>query len=486
MEKFHSREQRSILRKQVEELTKKTIPMHMPGHKRRIMPSDVLPYKWDITEIDGADDLHSADGILKQAMDRASRLWGSGRTWFLVGGSTCGLLASIRAAAPFGSEVIVARNCHRSVYHAAELGGYYVHWIIPDEDRNFDVCLGIMAEQVKESLRRYPDSAAVIITSPTYEGVVSEVGKIAEACHKTGIPLVVDEAHGAHFGLFEEGGFPDSAVSCGADLVVQSVHKTLPSLTQTALLHLQGDLVSGTEVERQLAVFETSSPSYPLMISIDSCVGLLREDGRMLFAEWKAGLDHFYDRVSELRHIRVWDTEPWQGKSRNAVVRDRGKILINFRQAGLSGAQAAGILRDKYGIEAEMSCGYNVLAMTSCGDSQAYLDILADALEDMDRNVPDGEDGMSRTSHARIPEVHTDCTILKAVGVPYEELPLEECEGKVCGEYLYVYPPGIPILAPGEFIKAEHLEIIGQREADGNPVRHTRAASAQRIACLAE
>ena len=139
--------------------------MHMPGHKRVMRPSDILPYEWDITEIEGADDLHDADGILKEAMDRASELWKSRRTWFLVGGSTCGLLAAIRAAAPFGSEIIAARNCHRSVYHAIELGGYKVHWILPEEDRSFDVCLDITPEQVRACLRRYPDSAAVIVTS---------------------------------------------------------------------------------------------------------------------------------------------------------------------------------------------------------------------------------------------------------------------------------------------------------------------------------
>ena len=170
---------RSILQSQIEELSDKTLPMHMPGHKRVMRPSDILPYEWDITEIEGADDLHDADGILKEAMDRASELWKSRRTWFLVGGSTCGLLAAIRAAAPFGSEIIAARNCHRSVYHAIELGGYKVHWILPQEDRSFDVCLDITPEQVRASLRRYPDSAAVIVTSPTYEGVVSDISSIA-------------------------------------------------------------------------------------------------------------------------------------------------------------------------------------------------------------------------------------------------------------------------------------------------------------------
>ena len=151
------------------------------------------------------------------------------------------LLAAIRAAAPFGSEVIAARNCHRSVFHAIELGNYKVHWVIPDQNREFEICKGITPRQIEKAVERYPDSAAVILTSPTYEGVLSDIREISDICAQAGIPLVVDEAHGAHLGLFPEGGFPDGAVKCGADIVVQSVHKTLPSLTQTAVLHLQGD-----------------------------------------------------------------------------------------------------------------------------------------------------------------------------------------------------------------------------------------------------
>lgn len=478
---------RSILQSQIEELSDKTLPMHMPGHKRVMRPSDILPYEWDITEIEGADDLHDADGILKEAMDRASELWKSRRTWFLVGGSTCGLLAAIRAAAPFGSEIIAARNCHRSVYHAIELGGYKVHWILPQEDRSFDVCLDITPEQVRASLRRYPDSAAVIVTSPTYEGVVSDIRSIADLCHRAGTPLIVDEAHGAHFGLFEESGFPESAVQCGADLVVQSVHKTLPSLTQTALLHMNGDLVREKEVERQLAIFETSSPSYPLMISIDSCVEMLREYGAALFAQWNESLERFYKRAAELHSIRVWNPDLRQGRGKSDVIRDRGKILINFRDAGITGAQAAQILRERCGIETEMASGCNVLAMTSCADTEEEIGQLADALRSIDKELSGSEPDPGRIGAVpSVPAVHTACTILKAVNSEQEDVPAEECEGRICAEYLYAYPPGIPILAPGEYIKREHLEIMRQMEADGNRIRHSASEDGERITCLAE
>lgn len=478
---------RSILQSQIEALSDKTRPMHMPGHKRVMRPSDILPYEWDITEIEGADDLHDANGILKDAMDRASALWKSRRTWFLVGGSTCGLLAAIRAAAPFGSEIIAARNCHRSVYHAIELGGYKVHWMMPPEDKSFDVCLSITPEQVQASLRKYPESACVIVTSPTYEGVVSDIRSIAGLCHRAEIPLVVDEAHGAHLGLFEEGGFPESAVQCGADLVVQSVHKTLPSMTQTAVLHMNGTLVREKEVERQLAIFETSSPSYPLMISIDSCVEMLREYGAALFAQWKDILDRFYKRAAELHLIRVWNPDLRQGRGKSDIVRDRGKILINFRNAGITGAQAARLLREQYGIETEMASGCNVLAMTSCADTEKELGQLADAMQSLDKALSLKESAAGRTSAIpSLPPVHTACTILQAVSTEHEDVPMEESEGRICAEYLYAYPPGIPILAPGEYIKKEHLEILKQMETDGNRIHHTVSEEPDRITCLAE
>lgn len=478
---------RMPLQDEVERLAAKMVPMHMPGHKRALRPSDRLPYDLDITEIAGADDLHDADGILMRAMMRASDLWGSRRTWFLVGGSTCGLLAAIRAAAPFGSEIIAARNCHRSVFHAIELGGYKVHWIIPDQDREFDICKEITPDQVRTAVKAHPFSAAVILTSPTYEGVITDIRGISDICSGAGIPLIVDEAHGAHLGLFAEGGFPDGAVKCGADVVVQSVHKTLPSLTQTALLHLQGNLVKEREIERQLGIFETSSPSYPLMISIDSCVDLLRKEGPKLFGNWKRNLDRFYRDAEAFRNIRVLDPEQTRRKSRKFSARDRSKILISFQGGGLRGAKAAQILRSKYGIETEMSSGMNVLCMTGPGDSEESFQKLYEALRSMDivlRRRADSE--LKGREAVRIPDVRTACSILEAVYHPQENVPLKECAGRICGEYLYAYPPGIPILAPGEYIRTEHLRAVLRTESDGNSVHHTHSGSRKMIACLEE
>jgi arginine/lysine/ornithine decarboxylase len=333
------------------------------------------------------------------------------------------------------------------------------------------------------------------VTSPTYEGVVSDIRSIAEVCHGAGIPLLVDEAHGAHLGLFEEGGFPTGAVRCGADLVVQSVHKTLPSLTQTALLHLQGSMIRSKEVERQLGIFETSSPSYPLMISIDSCTELLAKAGPELFGVWKERLDRFYDAVRPLRYVRVWDpdsapesgTKSGAGSLMNRDRRDRSKIWISFRRAGLSGAEAAALLRERYGIETEMCSGDCVLAMTGCGDTDEDLHRLSEALRAVDSEAAGRERTAKKAApQTALPPVQTACTILAAVGCEAEEVDMDEAEGRICGEYLYAYPPGIPILAPGEYIGQEHIRLIRKSGEDGNPVHHTHADHPDRIMCLAE
>ena len=256
------------------------LPMHMPGHKRRGSPSgENLPFALDVTEVEGMDDLHDAHGILAEGMARAAALYGSDRAFYLVGGSTVGILAAIRAAVRPGDAVILARNCHRSVYHAAELCRLRPHYLMPSAELDFGVCASVSPDALARALEDCPDARLAVITSPTYEGVISDVAALASLCHKRGIPLLVDQAHGAHLGF---GGLPAGAVAVGADLVVQSLHKTLPSLTQTALLHVSGNRIDSAAVERQLSVFETSSPSYPLMASIDRCVRRMDKQGEVL------------------------------------------------------------------------------------------------------------------------------------------------------------------------------------------------------------
>ena len=280
------------------------------------------------------------------------------RCWYLVNGSTVGLLAGIRALAPFGGEVIAARNCHKAVYHALELNHLTAHWLTPPVDAAFGIYGSVAPAQVEAALTAHPKAACVILTSPTYEGVLSDLATIAATCHAHGVPLLVDEAHGAHYlPLAVPYGWRGGAVAAGADLVVQSPHKTLPSLTQTALLHRCGDLVDDAAVERELDVFETSSPSYPLLASLDGCTGLLAADGAAWFARWRARLARFDAAVAALPNARVF----CHGKDALAAhpgvyAVDSGKILMPIGPAGAAQLRAAG-------LEPEMVCGDIVFAL---------------------------------------------------------------------------------------------------------------------------
>ena len=467
--------ERDLLRRQLADYAAKDrLPLHMPGHKRRLAPAPGLPFALDVTELPDTDDLHDAGGILAAAMNRTAALYGAARTWYLVNGSTGGLLAAVRALAPAGSAVIAARNCHKSVFHAIELGGLSVRWLLPPQAASFGVWGSVPPQSVAQALDACPQARCVILTSPTYEGAVSDIAAIAALCHRRGVPLLVDEAHGAHLGLPWAAGFPAGALQSGADLVVQSAHKTLPSLTQTAWLHLGGPLAQrpgiADEIERQLDVFETSSPSYPLLVSLDGCTGLLRADGAALFAGWKTRLDCFYAAAAQLKRLRVLGTGNQHPPEFFAF--DRGKLLVSGRGTGFSGPALAAQLRGRFGIETEMACGENLLAMTGPGDAEDALDRFAAALAALDAEAGSG------TAPAPLPlpaPGETVCTIAAALAAPAADFAPAEVAGRVAAEYLWAYPPGVPLAAPGERLTPQLLASLAALEQSGTRIHHSHA-----------
>ena len=457
----------SLLEQQLSAAAAASYPLHMPGHKRRMQPAAGLDCAaWDTTETAATDDLHGAEGILADAMGRTAALCGAARSWYLVNGSTVGLLAGIRALAPRGSEILAARNCHKAVYHAIELGGLTAHWLVPPVDPAFGVYGSIAPAAVKAALTAHPGVRCVVLTSPTYEGVLSDIASISAICRRHGVPLLVDEAHGAHLlPLARPYGWQGGAVAGGADLVVQSAHKTLPSLTQTALLHWSGGpLADPEEVERQLDVFETSSPSYPLMVSLDGCTGLLAAQGDALFAAWRARLDRFFAVAERWRHIRLLC------HGRDSVQNhplffgfDDSKLLLDIGQEG------AAFLRAN-GFEPEMVCGQNLLAMTSPCDEDAAFERLATLLTDYDAALP----GRSPALPGTLPlPGRAVCTIEAALLRPFADIPLAQAAGRTAAEYVWAYPPGVPLLAPGEDVTPDFVAAAGTLAASGTRLRHT-------------
>ena len=442
------------------------VPMHMPGHKRN---GDVAPFlktlnaPLDITEIDGFDDLHDARGILRRGMERAARLWGARRTFFLVNGSTCGILASIHAVLGRGGHAVVARNCHKSVYHGLELCNVTPHFVYPQMEERFGICASISPAQIEQALAACPQAQLVIVTSPTYEGILSDIAAIAEIAHRHGALLLVDEAHGAHLGM---GDFPDGAVACGADLVVQSAHKTLPSLTQTAFLHLSGERVDSERVARSLEIFETSSPSYLLMASLDSCVELLEREGEDLMWRWQTALTSFYHRVQHLRRLRVLGC----GAPLSPAVYDRdvSKIVVSTAGTSMKGPELMETLRKQAGIELEMASADYVVAMTGPGDTPATLNALADALCTVDENIQQSDRVSLRPA---LQPMHRECTIQQAMASPREKCAQMDALGRVSAGYVWAYPPGIPLLVPGERIEKSFLSLLNTLQASGVSLR---------------
>lgn len=442
-------------------------PFHMPGHKRQVhSPYLRNPYEVDITEITDFDNLHHAEGIIKENQELAASLYHADKSWFLINGSTAGILAAVSACTLRGGKLLMARNCHKAVYHAAYLRGLETTYLYPSYEPFCGLNGGILPEDVEKSLLENEDIQAVVITSPSYDGIVSDIAKIAQIVHRHGIPLIVDEAHGAHFAFHQD--FPASALELGADVVIHSLHKTLPAMTQTALLHKKGDLVSTEKLEEFLGIYETSSPSYVLMGGISYCLRFLKEQSTEQFELFSMRVKNARKQLCAMKvlHLVDFDFKVQQ----DIFDMDLSKFVISTVNAPINGPQLHDILRTKYHLEMEMEAEQYVLALTSVMDSQEGFDRLVKALLETDKSLW----RKRQQIHKYVSEdsKHTaknqqKCAIWQAVEGIWETVPLKESKGRVSAEYAYLYPPGIPLLVPGEIIseefliQAEHLRTQG-------------------------
>lgn len=505
-------------------------PYHMPGHKRRPDAGPMAQYYGiDITEIDGFDNLHHAEGILQAAQQRANRLYGSAETetFYLINGSTCGVLAAVMTAAARGAEILIARNCHKSVYHAAILQELNLHYYEPPILEEYGTCGGVDAGEIDRLLQQYPDCTAVVITSPTYEGILSDVKAVADVVHGRDKILIVDEAHGAHLGLHES--VPAGALAQGADLVIHSLHKTLPAMTQTALLHVQGERIDRGRLRSYLAMLQSSSPSYVLMASMDSCIRYLERHGAERYLFMQRQYELFCKRMEKCRYIVIGNLAGKSGAKQGSCIAgwDIGKLVISVKDRKLSGQCLYDLLRDEYHLQMEMAAECYVLAIMTVMDGQEGWQRLADALEQIDdriergtitvreaaepecdrpgrrqreaaeeeaqrkRQEPGAGDqqrdydradrnmtiaqetgaGGQQRDHDRAGRNMTiaqetgagdqqrdhDCaersmTIAQASLGPREEVPAVDAVGRTAADFINLYPPGIPLVVPGEVI----------------------------------
>ena len=432
---------------------------HMPGHKRNGgLTGAALPYGIDITEIDGFADLHHAKGILKEMQERTANLYHAEETCWIVNGSTAGILSAIMGCTKRGGGILIARNCHKSVYHAIELNELHAVYLYPEMDQRTGLNGEIRVEAVREALGKYgKEIQAVMITSPTYDGVVSDIRAIAEAVHEFGIPLIVDEAHGAHFGFHPY--FPENANQQGADVVIHSVHKTLPAPTQTALFHMNGNLADREAVRKYLHMFQSSSPSYILMAGIDACMGLLETKADELFSKYADRLQRTRKKLGKLKNLELEESEHF----------DRSKIVISTKNTMLTGKQLYEELLEHYHLQMEMAAGAYIIAMTSIGDTDAGMERLEDALFEIDMNweVQKTTDDLSVKSVkiGILPQLEQICSSGDVWNRRNREqrrksVRWDEAVGQISAEYAYLYPPGIPLIVPGERISEEAIRLL--------------------------
>lgn len=341
----------------------------------------------------------------------------------------------------------MARNCHRSAYHAAYLKNLKISYIYPEIWGDYDIFEAVTPRQVKEALENVPDAGAVLVVSPTYEGRIADIAGIAEAVHERGIPLIVDEAHGAHLGFSP--GVHENSCRQGADLVIQSVHKTLPALTQTALLHVNGERIDRELLKRFLRIYQSSSPSYLLMASIDNALQYLEQDGDRAFTEFRRRCDRMRERLDRCRVLKFLPADEKR--------QDIGKLLISVKNTEMTGRQLYDILLNRYRIQPEMAAESYVLAMFTINDSQEGYDRMTEALLEIDsrlKQVGDLEDmALNRASFEIWPQA--SCSLAEAWDGSREEILLKKSVGRLAGEFVNLYPPGVPVLVPGEKITEE-------------------------------
>lgn len=467
-------------------------PFHMPGHKRNVKMLEKPfpnPYEIDITEIEGFDNLHHAEGILKESMEWAAKVYGADETFYLVNGSSCGILSALSACVSRRGKVLISRNCHKSVYHGILLNELEAEYLYPQEIEPLGILGGILPEDVEKKLEEHPDIQAVLVVSPTYDGIVSDIQKIANIVHQHGKILIVDEAHGAHLPFGRAGDFPVSALENGGDVVIQSLHKTLPSLTQTAVLHLKKGYLTEKQIlqiKMYLSIYQSSSPSYVLMAGIEYGISFMERHGKEYLSKLKKMIMDFREQCREFSALQIPGKE-LIGKNGVFDV-DESKILICINQGPFHGKWLRDFLWKNFSLEMELYAPRYVLALTSVFDQKEGFVRLFSALRMADRKVLENKQKriLKKEKNSRYikekKEPEKVCTVFYASEHEKNFCYISECEGKISGDFIYLYPPGIPCLVPGERITREiilqiedyfhmGLAVQGMADTEGKRIR---------------
>lgn len=452
------------------------IQFHIPGHKkgagmasefRKFIGENALSI--DLINIAPLDDLHNPHGIIQEAQAIAAEAFGADHTYFSVQGTSGAIMAMIMTVCGPGDKILVPRNVHKSVLTGIVLSGALPIFMNPDLDYNLGIAHGVSVETVRRGLDLHPDVKGVLVINPTYYGVSADLKAIVELAHSRGVPVLVDEAHGVHLCFHEE--LPLSAMQAGADMAATSVHKLGGSLTQTSVLNVREGLISPGRVQAILSMLTTTSTSYLLLASLDVARKQLATRGRSLIDRAIRMATAARARINEIPGLYCFGPEII-GQSSSRFEFDPTKLCINVKELGVTGVEIERLLREEFNIEVELSDLYNVLCIVSLGDVEEDLEMLVKALRTL-------AERFYRQRPANAVRVKVPTTPILAMHprtafyAETETVPLQEADGRVIAEAIMVYPPGIPILLPGEIVASDNLEYIADCIEAGLPVQGT-------------
>ncbi|SFE83646.1 aminotransferase class I/II-fold pyridoxal phosphate-dependent enzyme [Alteribacillus iranensis] len=440
------------------------ISLHVPGHKDgRVFDgqakehfSDIL--KIDATHLKGIDDLHHPQTFIAEAQRMAADAFGADSTYFLVGGSTVGNMAAALTTCRPGDKILVQRSMHKSVFHGLLLAGARPVYVNPSIEAETNTAKMPANRFWEEALQQHPDVKAVWVTNPNYYGMGQKLDFLARLCHQMNIPLLVDEAHGAHFGLTEK--VPPSALSQGADLVVQSTHKTLPAMTMASMLHIQGKRISPDRTAQILSMIHSTSPSFPLLASLDTARRYYMTQGQKQLSDTVKRLEQAREKLNhELQTLTIWNG------SRGVDYRDPLKWILSSKNRTITGFDLSDLCYEE-NCSAEISDPQNVCFLFSISESLEHIQSVVDAVKKVDKKIQTLHGSprtpitqltlFEREGHVYEPEL----SLLDAYHAPHKRVDLWTAAGEICGETILPYPPGIPLLTPGERIREEHISTL--------------------------
>lgn len=467
---------------------KNPLQFHIPGHKkgtgmdpefRNFIGDNALSI--DLINIAPLDDLHQPSGAIHEAQRLAAEAFGAEHTFFSVQGTSSAIQTMIMAVCSPGDKIIVPRNVHKSVMSAIIFAGARPVFLSPAMDEQLGIAHGVTTRSVRKALEIHPDAKAVFVINPTYFGISANLKEIVELAHSFNVPVLVDEAHGVHIQFHDE--LPLSAMQAGADMAATSVHKLGGSLTQSSILNVRGNLVNPKRVQAFLSMLTTTSTSYLLLASLDAARRNLSLNGRAMASRAITLARDARDALNRIPDVYCFGEDIIGTEATYDF--DPTKLTIHVRKLGITGYEAERRLREQFNIEVEMSDMYNILCIVTPGDTEETTGTLVNAIRALSEEKP-GKDEI-RNVMVKNPAIPTLALPPRdAFYAHTESVPLAEADGRIIAEFIMVYPPGIPILLPGEVISQDNIDYITEHVEIGLPVQGPEDKTIKNVKVIVE